>query len=73
MSFVNRIRRWLHRTGDPRTGSGRGADPSDLHPGVESPADARTGLDRPFPAAGPIADPPIGDPPPTGPPERPMG
>lgn len=75
MSFVARIRRWFDRTGETRPGSSRPADPADLHPGTEAPADAaaHSGLDRPFPDAGPIADPPVGDPPPAQPPERPMG
>lgn len=80
MSFVTRMRRWFDRTGATRPGTSRPADPADLHPGTETPTDgaAQTGLDRPFPSAGPVADPPVADPPvddraPAPPPERPMG
>jgi len=72
MSFLDRIRSWFDRSA---SGSSRPADPADLRPGSQPPADAgsSSGLDRPFPDSGPIADPPVGDPPPAGPPERPMG
>lgn len=64
MSFVERIRRWFDRTGETRPGSARPADPADLRPGTETPGDpaATSGIDRPFPAAGPVADAPVRDP-----------
>ena len=68
MNLFERIRRWLDRSAAPGS-----ADPADLRGhGPEDPA-ASSGLDRPFPDSGPIADPPVGDPPPAHPPERPLG
>ncbi|HSJ92326.1 MAG TPA: hypothetical protein VK917_09655 [Ilumatobacter sp.] len=63
MNLFERFRRWLDRS----------ADPEDLHASPPEDAGASTGVDRPFPAAGPVADPPVGDPPLAGPPERPLG
>jgi hypothetical protein len=68
MNVFARIRRWFDRSA-----AAPAADPGDLHQDPPDDAAASSGLERPFPAAGPIADPPIGDPPPTDPPERPLG
>ena len=71
MSLFDRFRRWLHRGAAP--GGEMAADPADLHGShPEDPAVA-TGLDRPLPDSGPVADPPIVDPPLAGPPDRPLG
>jgi hypothetical protein len=63
VNLFERFRRWLDRS----------ADPEDLHTSPPEDPGASTGVDRPFPAAGPVADPPVGDPPLAGPPERPLG
>lgn len=68
MSIADRIRSWFDRRPRP-------ADPADLHPGTETPGGgaSTTGLDRPFPEAGPVAEPPVADPRPADPNERPLG
>lgn len=71
MNLFERISRWLHRTAAP--GTDMPADPADLHGSQPDDSAAATGLDRPLPASGPIADPPTGDPPSASPPERPLG
>ena len=53
MNLFERIRRWLDRSATPAA-----ADPEDLHGSAPEDPAASTGLDRPFPDAGPIADPP---------------
>lgn len=68
MNLFERIRRWFDRSAAPAA-----ADPGDLRPGKPEDSAASSGLDRPLPDSGPIADTPIGDPPPTDPPERPLG
>ena len=68
MNLFERIRRWFDRSAAPPA-----ADPADLRSRPPEGAAAETGLDRPFPESGPMADPPVGDPPPTDPPERPLG
>lgn len=74
MTLVERIRRWFGRA-TTRSDRARAADPADLRPGSEAPADpgAHSGLARPLSDAGPIADPPVGDPPPAGLTDRPLG
>jgi hypothetical protein len=71
MTLFERVRRWLNRSAAPAAPVA--ADPEDLHGSVPEDPAASTGLDRPFPASGPIAEPPVGDPPPADPPERPLG
>lgn len=68
MNLFERFRRWLDRSAAPAA-----ADPDDLHGTAPESPGAATGLDRPFPDSGPIADPPVVDPPPADPPERPLG
>ena len=68
MNLLERIRGWFGPSGNPAS-----ADPEDLHGTPPESPGASTGLDRPFPAAGPVADPPVADPPSTDPPERPLG
>lgn len=68
MNLFERIRSWFDRSAAPAA-----ADPEDLRGTPPEDPAASTGIDRPFPDSGPIADPPVGDPPPTDPPERPLG
>lgn len=67
MKLLDRIRRWFDRSAAPA------ADPADLRGRAPDDPAADTGLERPLPSTGPIADPPVGDPPPAQPPERPLG
>ena len=68
MNLFDRIRRWFDHSTSPAA-----ADPEDLHGTPRESPGSTTGLDRPFPDAGPVADPPVADPPATDPPERPLG
>lgn len=71
MNLFERVRGWFNRTAAP--GGDMAADPADLHSSQPEDSAASTGLDRPFPDSGPVAEPPITDPPGTEPPERPLG
>lgn len=71
MNLVERFRSWLNRGAAP--GGEMAADPADLNGSPPEDPAVATGLDRPFPDSGPVAESPISDPPGAEPPERPLG